>query len=215
MNVFRSLVAFVFLTGVAFGQDTYAVRLARPVKAGERFKISARAAVLSQTVREVEKVPAETDDVNLACKVSGELTVVAVTPKGMASELLLTLEDAESFDDGEPSAIFNSGDIIVVKKGTDANVVTVNGEEPDEEQAELIDVLVNVSDEDAPTDDEAFGTDSPVKVGDEWSARREVLAREMARQDLRGLRPNDLTAYSKLLSTTSIAGEPALRVACI
>jgi hypothetical protein len=214
MNVIRSLVALLFLAGVAFGQDTYTVRLARPVKIGERFKVSARAAVLSKTTREVEKVPEEVDDVNLACKVSGELTVLAVTTKGMASELSLKIDSAETFDDGEPAEIFSSGDVIALKKGAEDNVATVNGEEPDDQQSELIDVLMSVAGDDEATDDEAFGTGEKVKVGDEWAAHRDVLAREMARQDIRGLKPADLTAYTKLLSTTTVNGEPALRVSC-
>jgi hypothetical protein len=214
MNVIRSLVALLFLAGAVFGQDTYSIRLARPVKAGDRFKVAARAAVISKTVREVEKVPEENDEVNLACKVSGELTVVAVTSKGMASELVLKLEEAQTFDGGEESEIFSSGDVISVKKGTDENVVTVNGEEADEEQSELIDVLMSVAGDDEATDDEAFGTDKKVKVGDEWTAHRDVLAHEMVRQDIRGLKPTDLTAYAKLLGTMTINGEPALKVSC-
>ncbi len=214
MNVIRSLVALLFLAGAVFGQDTYSIRLARPVKAGERFKVSARAAVISKTVREVEKVPEENDEVNLACKVTGELTVVAVTAKGMASELVLKIENTETFNDGEQAEIFSSGDVIAVKKGTEENVVTVNGEDPDDEQSELIDVLMSVAGDDEATDDEAFGTDKKVKVGDEWTAHRDVLAHEMVRQDIRGLKPTDLTAYAKVLSTTTVNGEPALKVSC-
>jgi len=206
--------ALLFLGGVAFGQDTYSIRMARPVKAGERFKVSARAAVLTKTVREVEKVPDQQDEVNLACKVSGELTVLAVTTKGMPSELSLKIDTAETFDDGEPAEIFSTGDVIALKKGADDNVATVNGEEPDDQQAELIDVLMSVAGDDEATDDEAFGTADQKKVGDEWTAHRDVLAHEMARQDIRGLKPADLNAYAKLLTTTTLDGEPAIRISC-
>src|SRR6185369_10390666 len=104
--------------------------------------------------------------------------------------------------------------VIALKKGIEDNVATVNGEEPDDQQSELIDVLMTVAGDDEATDDEAFGTNEKVKVGDEWAAHRDVLALEMARQDIRGLKPADVTAYAKLLSTTTVEGEPALRVSC-
>ena len=214
MNVIRSLVALVLLPAVALAQDTYSVHLARPVKVGERFKVAARVAFISKTSTELDKEPATEEEVNLAAKVSGELTIVAVNPKGMAKELTLKLDAAETFEDGETAEIFGVGDLIALKHGNEKDEVTVNGEEPGDEQAELIDVLMKVAGDEEATDDEAFGIETKVKVGEEWMAHKDVLAHEMDRQQIKGLKASDLTAYAKLIETTTVAGEPALRVDC-
>jgi hypothetical protein len=212
MNALRFLFALVFFAVPVLAQETYEIRLTRPVKTGDRFKLTARVAFQSETTSKTSGEPVEEEKVNAACELEGEITIVAVTKKGMPKEIQFKLDAAKSFDDGEPAELFKSGDVIVMKHGADKDDIRVNGEEAGETESELIDALLSVATDDEATDDEAFGTKDKVKVGDEWKANSEVLAAEMARQNLEGLKPGDFKATARLAETTKVDGQPALRV---
>lgn len=214
MNVFRLLLGLCFLAGVALADETYDLRMARPVKAGAKFKLAARVAFQSETKSDFVGLPDEVEKVNVACKVTGELTVVNVTGKGMAKEIRLKLEEVESYRNGEPAKLFSVGDVITMKHHPEKDEIHVNGEEPDAEAAELLDALLNVCAEEEATDDEVFGAKGKVKVGDEWTANREALAVEMKRQNLDGLKADDFKATTKVAEKTTVNGEPAVRVIC-
>jgi hypothetical protein len=214
MKLFRLLLPLLFLAGIALADETYDLRLARPVKAGAKFKLTARVAFQSETKSQFTGFPADEEKMNVACKLTGELTVVEVTAKGMVKELRLKLEEAESFEDGEPAKLFSVGDVITMKHHAEKDEIRINGEEPDENKAELIDALLNVSAEEEATDDEVFGAKGKVKVGDEWNADREALATEMKRQNLDGLKAEDFKATARVAETASVNGQPGLRVVC-
>ena len=133
MKLLRLLLCpIVLFTATALAEESYEMRLARPVKEGARFKIVARVAVQNETLTSIAGQPADEDKLDVACKLSGELTVLAVTGKGMAKELRLKIDEAESYEDGEKADLVSPGDVIVLKHGEDKDEVTVNGEEADE-----------------------------------------------------------------------------------
>jgi hypothetical protein len=214
MNAFRFFFVLVFLGCTVFAEETYEVRMARPVKAGARFKISARVAFQSETNSKFGNLPLDEEKVNIACKLNGELTIIAVTGKGIAKELRFKLDEAESFSDGERAELFKAGDVITIKHGSDEDDIQINGEEAGEEQSELIDALLNVADEEEATDDDVFGAKGKVKIGEEWMANREALATEMKRQKLDGLKADDFKATARLAETVVVDGQPGVRIVC-
>jgi hypothetical protein len=214
MNPFRLLFALCLFAGIAVADETFDIRMARPVKAGARFKLNARVAFQSEATSQLAGFPVEEEKVNVAWKLSGEMTVVNVTSKGMAKELLLKLDEAESFQDGERAKLFSAGDVITMKYQEEKDEIRINGEEPDEHRAELIDALLNVSSDEEATDDEVFGPKGKVKVGDEWTANRDALVTEMKRQNLDGLKPEDFKATARIAEKIDVLGQPGLRVVC-
>ena len=58
MNALRFLFALVFFVVPVLAQDTYEIRLTRPVKTGDRFKLTARVAFQSETTSKTSGEPA-------------------------------------------------------------------------------------------------------------------------------------------------------------
>lgn len=211
MHAFRIFLSLVFLSSGVFADELFEVRMARPVKAGYKSRIAARVAFQSETITKLAGETAEPEKLDAACKLAGELTVVEVTSKGMPKELRFKISEVESFEDGEKAELFDTGDVISIKHGRDKNEITINGEEADETTGEIIQAVFSVAEDEDATIDEGFGSKEKVKVGDEWVGNRAVIAEEMARQGVEGLKPDEIKATTKLVEKTTVNNEAALR----
>ena len=212
MTSLRLLFAFFLCTLLsARAEETYEVRLHRPAKAGDRFRIAAKIAIESETSTTLDNEEADVEKVNLACKLTGELEALAVTPKGLASELKLKIVDVECVSDGAKAAFFKAGDVIHLRRDDDDKVVEVNGDEPDELQGVVIDDLLSVAGETEPTDDDVSGTREKVAVGAEWAMDSARAAKSWKDEGFEGIKAGDIKGTTKLVETTTLDGSPALR----
>ena len=212
MNSLRLLIAIFLCTLLSVrGEDTYEVRLHRPAKAGDRFRIAAKIAIESETSTTFDNEDADVEKVNAACKFTGELGVVAVTTKGLVSELKLKIAEVECMSDGSKSDFFKSGDVIHVRYDREEKAVEVNGSEPDELQGTVIDDLLSVASDTEPTDDEVYGTKEKVAPGAEWPMNSDLAAKSWSEEGFEGMKAGDIKGTTKLVETTTLDGQPALR----
>ena len=212
MTPLRLLFAIFFCTLLSVrAEETFEVRLHRPAKAGDRFRIAAKIAIESETTTAFDKEDADVEKVNAACKLTGELTAVTVTPKGLVSELKLKLTDVECVSDGAKVAFFKSGDVIHLRHDRDEKFVKVNGDDPDELQGEVIDDLLSVASDTEPTDDEVCGTKEKVALGAEWPMSSALAAKSWNEEGFEGMKARDIKGSTKLVETTTLDGQPALR----
>lgn len=193
-------------------EETYEIRLHRPVKAGDRFRIAAKIAIESETSTTLNKEDAVVEKVNVACKLTGELTVVAVTKNGLASEVRFKLAEVECVSDGAKAAFFKTGDVIHLKQDDEEKIAEVNGAEPDELQNAVIDDLLSVAGEKAPTEDEVSGTKDKVAVGAEWPINPAVAAKGWSDYGYEGLKAQDIKGSTKLVEVGKLDGKPSLRL---
>lgn len=209
----RLLFAFFFCTLLSVrAEETYDVRLHRPVKAGDRFRIAAKIAIESETTTTFDKEDPDVEKMNVACKLTGELTALAVTPKGLVSELKLKLAEVECVSDGAKAALFKSGDVIHMRHGRGEKFVEVNGDEPDDLQGEVIDDLLAVASDMQPTEDEVYGAKEKVAAGAEWPMNSEIAAKSWNDEGYEGLKAGDIKGSTKLVEATTLDGQPALRL---
>jgi hypothetical protein len=198
---------------VGVAEETYDVKLHRPVKVGDRFNLTAKVAVDMHTRTVMNADEVEEDDVVAACKLQGELTILSTTPKGLAKEVRLKLTDAQCVDDGEEADFFKKGDLIYLRHDVPAKVVQVNGADPDETQQELIDSFLYVQGDDQATDDELLGAPGKVKRGESWPVNREAMLKDWIREGFNGLKSEDLKGETTLSEITDLEGKPAARLA--
>jgi hypothetical protein len=212
MTSLRLLIAIFFCTLLSVrAEDTYEVRLHRPAKAGDRFRIAAKIAIESETTTTFDKEDADVEKVNAACKLTGELTVVDVTRKGIVSELKLKIAEVECMNEGVKADFFKSGDVIHLRHEDDDKIVEVNGDEPDELQGVVIDDLLSVAGESEPNDDEVYGTKEKVAIGAEWPMNSALAAKSWNDEGFAGMKPGDIKGTTKLVETTTLDGQTALR----
>ena len=164
----RVLLSIFILTACLFAEETYDIRLARPMKAGDRFDVVVKMALDDSMVTSFDGKDVEEDKTSAACRLTGELKIVAVTSKGQPMEVRLKLKTVECIEDGQPSEFFKAGDELHLKKEDPDNVAEVNGEPAEDIQAQVIESILNVEAEGEVSDDDVFGTKEKVKVGAEW-----------------------------------------------
>ena len=208
----RALLSLVLFTGCLFAEDAYEIRLARAMKAGDRFDISVKMALDDSLVTSFDGADVEDDKTVAACRLTGELKIVSVTSKGQPMEVRLKLKTVECIQDGQPSAFFKVGDELHLKKEEPDNVVEVNGEPAEDLQAQVIESILNVEGEGEVSDDDVFGTTEKVKVGAEWPLNAKAAVTDFARQGITELKPEDFKGATKLVQVTTFENQPALRV---
>lgn len=208
----RILLSLVVFTGCLFAEDAYEIRLARAMKAGDRFDVSVKMALDDSVATSFDGDEVENNQTVVACRLTGELNIVAVTSKGQPMEVRLKLKTVECIEDGQPSAFFKAGDELHLKKDEPDNLAEVNGEPAEDIQTQVIESILSVESEGDVSDDDVFGTKEKVKVGAEWPLNAKAAMADFARQGITELKPEDFTGTAKLMEVTTFANQPALRV---
>ncbi len=208
----RALFALALLVTSAFAADKHEIRLLRPVKAGDRFDISAKVAFEDKMKTSFDGREVESDETIVACRMTGGLTVVSVTKKGLPSALKLKVKTVECVQAGKPAFFFSEGDELLLRRGEPDNETQVNGEAANDVQAQLIESLLTVQAEDEVSDDDIFGTKEKVAVGAEWPVNGKAAVESLARNGVTGLDPKGVSGSAKLVTLGEFEKQPSMSV---
>lgn len=203
----------VWLAGSVMAQERYEIRFDRPAQAGDKFQLTGRIAYQSKFTVTSDTEGEKPRDTERSCKWSGELEVLGVTPKGLWKELRFTVREIEINEEGRPSDRLKAGDVLRVKKGEWNDTVAVNDQETKDHLTKSFAFWIcPVVSDHFTTMDEAFGSAEKKAVGDTWEGNQEGLMGQFS-DHLPGLKPGDISGRTKLVGETTIAGQPALRLA--
>jgi acyl-CoA hydrolase len=208
----RALFALAVVATTVLAADTHEIKLLRPVKAGDRFDISAKVAYEDNMKTSFDGREVESDETVVACRMTGALTVVAVTKKGLPSAIRLKVKTVECVRGGQPAGIFNEGDELFLRRDEPENESKVNGEAADDVQAQLIESLLTVQAEDEVSDEDIFGTSEKVAVGAEWPVNAKAAVASLARSGVTGIDPAGVSGHAKLLMLGEFDRQPAYSV---
>jgi len=212
MHALRFLFAFALAILPLHADDTYEVRLHRPVKTGDRFQLAAKAAVDMTTTTTFNADEVDEEKVTAACKLAGEVTVIETTAKGLIKELRLKLSAADCVNDGENADFFKPGDVIHVRHAQPDAFVEINGVEPDQTQMELLNTFLYVQGDENSTDDELLGAPGKVKPGESWGMNKDAVLKDWIREGFEGLKAEDLKGKTTLTEITKFEGQPGVRL---
>jgi hypothetical protein len=210
--IIRTLVALCLFMSAVVAAEVHQIRLLRPVKAGDRFDVSAKVALEDSMKTSFDGREVESDETVVACRMTGQLTVVAVTKKGLPSALRLKVKTVECVRSGQPAGIFNEGDELSLRRDEPENESQVNGEAADDVQAQLIESLLSVQAEDEVSDEDIFGTSEKVAVGAEWPVNAKAAVASLARSGVTGLDPAGVSGRAKLVTLGEFDKQPAFSV---
>jgi hypothetical protein len=210
MNALRWCAALVFLTFSLHAEESYEVRLHRPVKVGEKYNLAAKVGVKVTTRMTMNADDVKEETLVAGCQLLGELKVLATTPKGMLKELRLKIREAESFQDGVKADLFKAGDVILVRHDRPHAAIEVNGEAPTPTQQEIIDGFLYVHGDASATDDELVGTSKKVKPGETWAMNREAVTADWLRDGFEGLKPEHISGSTKLVKIQHLNERPGM-----
>jgi hypothetical protein len=208
----RALFVLAAFVTTVFAADTHAIQLLRPVKAGERFEISAKVASEDSMKTSFDGREVESADTSVACRMTGTLTIVKVTTKGLPSAVKLTVKTAECISAGAPAAFFKEGDELSLRRDEPDNETLVNGEAADDVRSQLIESLLTVQAEDEVSDEDIFGTKEKVAVGAEWPVNGKAAVDSLARNGVTGLDAKGVSGHAKLVTLGEFEHQPSFSV---
>ncbi len=208
----RAFLVLGLFVSMVFAEETHAIKLLRPVKAGDRFDISAKVACEDSLKTSFDGHEIESEQTVVACRLTGALTVVAVTKKGLPSAISLKVASVDCLLGGKPAQFFSEGDVISLRRDEPENEAQVNGEPADDVQSQVIESLLTVQAEDEVSDDEIFGTSEKVAVGAEWPVNGKAAVASLARNGVTGLDAKGVSGRAKLLTVGEFEKQPAFSV---
>jgi hypothetical protein len=182
------------------------------MKTGARYKLEAMVAVEKSTKTIFNGEDIGGDVIAAGCKLSGELTVVEATPKGLAKELSFAFSSVECVEDGVKAKFFQKGDVVLLRHAEPYAAMWVNGAKTSPVQEEIIEGFLAVDGDDASTDDELSGTSKKVKAGESWEFNRAVFVADLVRDGLRGIKPEHLSGSMKLAKIEDFKNRPGMIV---
>ena len=208
----RALLVLSLFVSTLAAEDLHEIRLLRPVKSGDRFDVSAKVAYEDRMKTSFDGKEVESEETIVACRMTGVLTVVAVTKKGLPSALKLKVKSVECVHDGKPAELFKEGDELSLRRDEPENESQVNGEAADDVQAQIIESLLTVQAEGEVSDEDIFGTKDKVAVGAEWPVNAKAAVASVERGGVMGLKPDGVSGHAKLISLGEFERKPAFSV---
>jgi len=206
----RAFLALAVFVATAFAAETHEIRLLRPLKAGDRFDVAAKIAYEDGVKTSVDGREVESDETAAACRLSGSLTVVSVTTKGLPKEIRLKLKAVECVLDGRTAEFFQNGDDLLLRRDEPENVALVNGEPADDVQSQVLESLLSVQAENEVTDEDIFGTTEKVAVGAEWPVNAKAMVQALSQNGVTGLKPEGIKGQAKLVRVGEFESQAAL-----
>jgi len=165
---FLPLAFVTLLSTAAFAQD-YAIKLHRPEKAGNEYKLSVTAKQSQAMDMAVNGVSQKNQKKEIEAQFDGTEKILEVDAKGKETKVTLTVEKFTVTTDGASSEALPKGAVVTASMGADKKpAYEVDGKAVDPSAAQALSLVVELS-KGGPTDDELFGTTDRKKKGESWT----------------------------------------------
>ena len=198
----------------ARGEEAYAIKLSRPSKVGDQYRLDAVGAIRTKTVVRTEGEDVRTVNAAYGISLDGTLKVLAVNDHGMETKMSLTVGTSTASAGGKQIPMFKEGTVIVAEWDKDAvqTKYSVEGKAVPDTVGEALGLVLNVNDPEGIVDDEIFGSKEKRRAGDVWAINAAAAAKELDRIGLK-TKEEDLWGETTLVEATKTdAGEPALKL---
>jgi len=189
---------------------TYEIRLTRPQKVGQAYRISA----VTHQLQLVTIVGADGTD-NKRDEFYGVLEagvkVLATDARSQPTSLSLTVAKCLKKVRDTEKVLVAPGAVVTASVKGDKSAFTIDGKPADAETTMILGMMVPMASE-HPTDDDIFGTRRRVKVADQWPMNSDLAASDLAK-DSPGLRKEDVAGTVTLVAASKPADKTAAKTA--
>ncbi len=192
----------------------YEIKMDRPCKVGQRYELTASGSDCSVTTITFRGELVREESTELTAKLRAAVTVLAVDKHERTSRLRLVIGELTATRIGDPKdkKLLAKDTVVVAEQRDGKEVFLVDGKLVDANVQDTLRLLVSLSSDKDPTDDEAFGTKERKKVGDRWVVCGEAIARSLAAQDTKAEAKN-IDGAIQLRGVTVVDGAKCLRLA--
>jgi hypothetical protein len=194
--------------------EGYTVRLARPRKVGDTYRLDARGMHRTQQRVTVGGRVVGDEDKQHSVHLVAVAAVLAVDTKSSATRIEYRIESLRASAHGQAEEeVLPAGRKVVAESKNGDTIFTTDDAVPlTPEAVEILKVVISAHVPESPTDDDIFGTSARKRVGDTWGIHAATAARDLAKSGL-SVTPEDLRGTVRLAGVREVGGVKALEVA--
>lgn len=204
------LLALIVPVSALHAADDYVIRLNRPMRVGDRYRIDAKGAK-----REQQRITISGQVQNESKVLSVHLIavgrVLAVDSRRRASRTEYLIETLQRTSLGTTEDVLSAGRKVVAESKGGKTMFTVDGGPASAPVSDALSVVISASAPDSPTDDEIFGTRERKRVGESWSIDSASAAAYLSKAGL-SVSPKDLEGKVSLDDVTTVGAVKALEI---
>ncbi|MBI5482626.1 MAG: hypothetical protein HY906_27475 [Deltaproteobacteria bacterium] len=192
-------------------EATYAIRLSRPQKVGDRFAVAVKGRQhKKERVTMASRVVTDTDT-TIDVDVEALAEVLAVDAKAQGTRMAYTIERCQKTANAQTTELLARGRVVVVEHREGKARYTVDGERPPKDLEDALGIVISAHEPNSATDDEIFGTKERKRVGDEWAINAEAAARDFTSRGVK-IEPSSITGATKLVAAKRHEGQKVLEL---
>lgn len=197
------------LSSTVMAQD-YEIRLHRPVKVGQKFRMSSVGHYLEKSTGTISDKIILQEQNEFSLEFESLVTVLETDKKGDPKRVSLTIEKCIKIEEGVRKSLVSKGTIIIGFSKDKEDVFEINGNPVDSEIQELLAEVITLS-RPFSTDDDVFGTKERKKVGDSWKVNAELAAKDLRKLGL-GTRKEDIEGTVILEKVVNVGQTECLQI---
>jgi hypothetical protein len=171
-----ALFLLIVPSGAAIHAQEHDIRLSRPSKIGDKYRLSANGEDISKSVVLIGNAPVQQQAENISVDLAASLAVLEINSRGEIRKFALNIEKCLVHAGGVSKPIFPPGSVVVGVTEGPKTVFTMNGAPLEPAAAKALDIVASYAASDV-NDDDIFGTGDRKRVGDSWDINAEMAAK--------------------------------------
>jgi hypothetical protein len=187
------------------------VRLGRPCKKGERYRISGSAFASVRRAASADGRVLADETEGFKAEFAADVAVLELGPEGDLIKEALTISNCRVQRDGSTRQLFPKGTVVVVALENGRRVFRVNGQPVDDKAEQVVDMMSAIGpSHDALSDDQVFGTAEQRKVGDSWSVNSASAVKSLREETKIRVSEEDMHGVVTIEKKTTCGNEECL-----
>jgi hypothetical protein len=186
-------VAIVLISSSAKAEEqAYNIRLFRPSKVGETYRVVANSRHSERVAIFVGEVPVNGNVDDFSVELIATATVSQVSDSGNVTKSTVKIEKLMVSSGSETKALLLPGTVVIVSADRERKRFTINDVDVDRPTEKALRAVLSGAVSTGPTDDEVFGTKEKKKIGDTWQVNRELMAKSLYEKAKMTVSPSDI-----------------------
>ena len=194
----------------ATSAQDYKVQFDFPWKVGDKFRIHSTGGETNQFNVTQNGAALQQRATRQTWELDAEVTVTGVSGRNMANNIEIVVTKFVASNQGRPAVTPQKNTTLLGSVMDGKEQFTIGGAPAEKDIHKMLKRIFDL-DEGGATNDESFGTKERKRVGDEWKANTEVMAKDAGREGLT-LSPSDISALTKLTQLGPVDGKNCLHV---
>jgi hypothetical protein len=195
----------------AADDKTYAIKLVRPPKVGQKYTFTAEGALTRHTTITANGQELGKTDDEYGIHLEGTIEVLTVNKDGEEGKVACTVAKCTRVSPEGEAELIPAGRIITATGGKEETTFTIDQGKLSDEAKEAIDLVLRMGEEDGYNDDRIYGTTKQQPVGGSWDMDAKASSDE-AKDDEVIFDPKDVSGTMRVDKAETIDGVECLRV---